>query len=100
MEGSFYNSPTFPIAEDDNQIIDIDLESKNEVDSNREQNEFDFLLKKRVKLYTSFKNSSMWKDKIFEGIIELINDDYIIIKEDNCNFIVFNNNLNFIEFEN
>ena len=36
---------------------------------------------KKVSVYTSFKNSNEWKDKIFTGIIEDSYKDYIVLSD-------------------
>ena len=54
---------------------------------------------KRVKIYMSFHDSTEWRDKIFEGTIENVGIDYVLINEISSNPILLQKiYINYIEF--
>ena len=38
----------------------------------------------KVCIYTSFKNSDEWKNKVFTGILEEVYKDYIVLSDPKC----------------
>ena len=56
---------------------------------------------KNVSIYTSFPDSIEYRDKIFNGTIENIGNDHILIKDKNNTLILLQSiYINFIVFEN
>lgn len=84
MNGTLYNNPTFPTLEDDY------IQSNNNVTTNN--------IGKEVKAYFSFKNENQVKE--FNGRLELLNKDYIILSkiDDNEYILLPTKNLDYLVF--
>ena len=56
---------------------------------------------KIANFYVSFPNSKEWKDIIFKGNIENVNDNFTLIRDVNSNklILVCNNFIDYIVFE-
>ena len=56
---------------------------------------------KKVSIYESFNNSNEWKDKAFTGILEKIDNDYIILSDPTNNnwYLLLNKYVDYIKFE-
>jgi len=88
MNGSFYQNPTF---QSDTMNTRLEESSNNILDLNKG---------KKIKVYTSFPFSNDYKDKLFEGMLEGIKEDSLILSESNdtwyiiplqfINYITFN----------
>ena len=75
MNGSFYSTPTFPDAKN-NQIQEEQMKP-----SSKETTLESFLqqsIGKQVNIYTSYEDSST-KEKNFKGTIEQVGKDYLIL---------------------
>jgi len=93
MNGSFYQNPTFQ----NNETLNNRLEE----DSN---NLFELNKGKKIKVYTSFPFSNDYKDKLFEGMLEGMKEDALILSESDdtwyiiplqfINYITFNEKIN------
>lgn len=85
----YYQNPVFPGIDFNSNIPNQDSNSNFESmqnnfnSSNMEQTYIGNILKqnrgKKVKIYVTIPGSNEWLDKMFEGIIEGIGKDYIII---------------------
>ncbi len=65
-------------------------------------NNFLMMLKGKIaNFYVSFPNSKEWKDIIFKGNIENVNDNFTLIRDVNSNklILVCNNFIDYIVFE-
>lgn len=107
MNGSFYQSPTFPSA--------VDLNNNNNYESgysagqqstlDMEQSYIENILRlnkgKKVKAYVSFPDSVSWKDRIFEGIVEEAGRDHLIISNPSTGewYLILMIYLNYVEFD-
>lgn len=81
MNGNYYQNPTFP-----NSYSPINEDILNEqnnipITANNNANIFKINKGKRVNVYVTFPNSKDTTGKIFNGIIENIYDDYLIISD-------------------
>lgn len=86
MNGNFYQNPTFP---NNSMPISIDNNQQNIPNNiplainDINQNDINIIFKlnkgKRVNVYVTFKNSQEEQSKIFTGILENANTDYLII---------------------
>ena len=96
MEGTYFNNPTFPYAENmenNSEMINDDDLANNRENVNR-------LLNKDVKIYATFGNSMIWRDKIFEGKIKNFENHYIILLcGDDTHLLIPMNCINFIELK-
>ena len=77
MNGTYYQNPTFPGAQNDKPItLAVD-------ELSMEQSYIENIIRlnkgKKVKAYCSFPDSISWRDKIFDGIIEEAGKDHLII---------------------
>lgn len=89
MNGTYFKNSDFPssinnnIVNDDNNIL------------------FKKNTGKKVKIYTTFPESSEWKDKLFSGVIEGIDINYLIISDPSIGnwYLIPINKINYIEFE-
>lgn len=100
MNGNYYPNPTFPqIGNNNNQD-----ESINPVLYDNEQSYIENILRlnkgKKVRAFVSFPDSSEWKNKIFEGIIEEAGRDHLIVSNPNTGewYLILMIYLNYVEF--
>ena len=56
---------------------------------------------KKISIYESFDNSNEWKDKIFTGILEKVDNEYIILSDPTNNtwYIILIKYINYIKFD-
>ena len=95
MEGTYYNNPAFPFAEDPNNQEKTEIVES--VENRFSLNDFK---DKKVAIYASFNNSMIWRDKKFEGIIKDIKNHYLLLlSNENLYLIVPLNYINFIELK-
>lgn len=104
MNGNYFPSPTFPNADFDSQddvkqkFVPID-------DEPLEQSYIENILRhnkgKKVKIYVSFPDSTEWRDKIYDGIIEQAGRDHIILSDPNTGkwYLILMIYLDYVEFE-
>ena len=94
MNGSYFKNPTFPTLEKD------DENDTNDVIHDREESSdiFGNNLKKKVSVYASYPYSNEFK--VFNGIIEEVKDDYIIVKDivKDVWYYILRDYINYIEF--
>ena len=80
MIDNYYQNPTFPTA-NENKI------NEEKADSNFEKinlSLIDIINKYKdnsIKIYATYSDNTTWKNKIFEGKIEYVNNNYIILKD-------------------
>ncbi|MBR1417108.1 MAG: spore coat protein GerQ [Bacilli bacterium] len=99
MNGSYFSNPTFPNNESSMKNIDDKVEEMGRNSENLEDL-FENNIGKIVKVYSCFKYSNEWRDKIFEGRLEYSNDKYLVVsdpKSGDYNLILIKY-LNFISF--
>jgi len=53
-------------------------------------------LGRKVEVHASFCDSIDWRDSIFAGILESIGKDYIVIKENNKTYVIWNVYLDYL----
>lgn len=109
MNGTYYQNPTFPGANEDvDSSTTTDLINNNTlVDENKilsEKDSIDKILNNNkganIKAYISFPNSTSWRDKIFEGTIEQSTSEYFIINlNDDKQYLIPIIYLDYIEFQ-
>lgn len=109
MNGSFYQSPTFPgnnyqTPQTPPGNISINDVSNTSIPITMEQSYIENILRlnkgRKVKAYVSYPDSSAWQNKIYEGIIEEAGKDHLIIY-DNANnlwYLIRIIYLNYVEF--
>lgn len=98
MNGTYYQNPTFPTAEDGNMppmnnytsnIVNVD-DTPNQLPM--EQSYIENILRlnrgSHAKAYISFPDSVNWKDKIFDGIIEQAGRDHIVMSLDDGRWVL------------
>ena len=86
MNGNYFNNPTFPT---NNNISTLESPPGNINFSTTslpmEQSYIENILRlnkgKKVKAYFSYPDSTEWRDKIYEGIVEEAGRDHLILSE-------------------
>ena len=80
MNGKYYQNPTFP-----QNIEEVREEQFFNNEFVMENNYLHLILKdnkgKKVKVYSSFPYATEWKNKLFEGVIENSEKDFLIISD-------------------
>jgi len=118
LNGTYYQNPTFPGAQDESVdtyevVDDTKLVDTNESEKNiptpgidyipQEQSYIENILRlnkgARAKAYVSFSDSTSWRDKIFDGYIEQAGRDHLIMSvEDGRWFLIPLIYLDYVEF--
>ncbi len=102
MNGTYYQNPTFPIAEGgmnpntppamNNYTSNVEIVDTMEGNLPMEQSYIENILRlnkgSHAKAYISFPDSVNWKDKIFDGIIEQAGRDHIVMSLDDGRWIL------------
>lgn len=97
MNGTYYQNPTFPIAEGDMPPMNNYTSNVEQVDAEQgnlpmEQSYIENILRlnkgSHAKAYISFPDSVNWKDKIFDGIIEQAGRDHIVMSLDDGRWVL------------
>ena len=57
-------------------------------------------LGKRVEAHVAFCDSIEWRDSVFNGILESIGKDYIVIKNNQNNYVIWSVYINYIIINN
>lgn len=108
MNGTYYKNPTFPGVDDDemnNYTDNIKSIPEPGIDYiPMEQSYIENILRlnkgARIKAYVSFPDSTIWRDKIFDGVIEQAGRDHLIMSFDDGRwFLIPAIYINYIEFE-
>lgn len=89
MNGTYFKNTDFPsnlnnnITGDDNSIL------------------FKKNTGKKVKIYATYPESIEWKDKLFSGVIEGIDNNFLIISDPSLGnwYLIPMDKINYIEFE-
>ena len=107
MNGSFYQNPTFPGANDDsfnstNMVTppgNISYSPFNDGEQSYIENIL--RLNKGKKVRASYPDSVEWKDKIYDGIIEEAGRDHLILSDPTTGkwFLIRLIYLNYVEFD-
>ena len=83
MNGDFYPNPTFPGAVNQEIPNVSNIVNDKNPTLTMEQSYIENILRlnkgKKVKAYVSFPDSTEWRNKIFDGIIEEAGRDHLII---------------------
>lgn len=83
MNGNFFSNPTFPtnVTNPDTETTTIN----ESINLSQEQNYIENILKrnkgKKIKAYYSYPDSTEWQNKIYDGILESVGSDYLIMSE-------------------
>lgn len=81
MNGTYYPNPTFPnnMTSYDNSIEQVTTTS----DTQDEQSYIENILRmnkgKQCKVFASFPDSTEWRDRIYDGIIEQAGKDHLVM---------------------
>ena len=103
MNGTYYPNPTFPNNMNgyDNSMEEV---SSNQV-NNDEQSYIENILRmnkgKKCKVFASFPDSTEWRDRIYDGIIEQAGKDHLVISSPETGdwYLIPLINFNWVEFE-
>lgn len=109
MNGSYYPNPTFP-----NNMNNYNQENMDSVNIQGSENSYiENILrlnkKKAAKVFASFPDSTEWRDRIFDGIIEEAGKDHVIMSSPSLgdwylipliyvNWVEFEEAINYIKF--
>ena len=105
MNGSFFSSPTFPQAVNNQNPSSPPANYSVEQSFPLEQSLIENILRlnrgKRVRAFVSYPDSNEWRDKIYTGIIEQSGRDHLIISDPtNGNwYLIRMIYLNYVEFD-
>lgn len=111
MNGSYYQNPTFPSANDNlsyNQNYTGTTPPGNisyNPDLDMEQSYIENILRlnkgKRIKAYFSYPDSNEWRDRIYTGIVEEAGKDHLIMSDPNTGkwFLLRMIYLDYVEFD-
>lgn len=47
------------------------------------------MIGKKIEVHVSFSDSIEWRDSVFNGILEMVGKDYIVINNDNKKYIIW-----------
>ena len=108
MNGNFFNNPTFPSNTKNNQnFIDSPPGNINYTETSlpMEQSYIENILRlnkgKKVKAYFSYPDSTEWRDKVYDGIIEEAGRDHLIMSDPKTGnwFLLRMIYLDYVDFE-
>ena len=110
MNGTYYKNPTFlgneDIPESSNYLNNIEDIPEPGIDYlPMEQSYIENILRlnkgAKVKAYVSFPDSTIWRDRIFDGYIEQAGRDHFVLSDNDGKwFLVPLIYLNYVEFDN
>jgi len=104
MNGSFFNNPTFPGTQGNKNV----MTPPGNVSSGSlslEQSLIENILRlnkgKKVKAYFSYPDSTDWRDKIYDGVIEEAGRDHLIMSDPKTGnwYLLRMIYLDYVEFE-
>lgn len=103
MNGSFYQTPTFPGANDATPTTppgNISYDPTNDGEQSYIENILRLNKGQEVKAYVSYPDSIEWKDKIYDGIIEEAGRDHLILSDPKTGhwYLIRMIYLNYVEF--
>lgn len=107
MNGSFYQNPTFPNASSNTNVNpatppgNISFQSQVPIEQSLIENILRLNKGKKVRAYVSYPDSTDWRDKVYEGIIEQAGRDHLIISDPKTGiwYLIRMIYLNYVEFE-
>lgn len=103
MNGSFFSSPTFPQAVNNQSSppANYSVEQSIPLEQSLIENILRLNKGKRVRAFVSYPDSNEWRDKIYTGIIEQSGRDHLIISDPtNGNwYLIRMIYLNYVEFD-
>ncbi len=111
MNGNFYQNPTFPTLDNNNNTNNNDYQFEEGYQAGQlsdipmQQSYIENILRhnkgKKVKAYVSFPDAQEWKDKIFEGTIEQAGRDHLIIRDPKNGhwYLILMIYLDYVEFD-
>lgn len=103
MNGSFFNTPTFPQATNQNPTSppgNISVEQSFPLEQSLIENILRLNKGKLVRVYASYPDSNEWRDRIYEGTIEQSGRDHLILKGNSGNWYLLRMlYINFVEFD-
>ena len=101
MNGSFYQNPTFPSTTGMESTLENQENTLKKSENNTIIKVEEYIKKnydKKYKLYANFSNSNAWQNKIFEGSIEYIDSEFLVLKDlTNLKYILKIKNIDYIE---
>jgi len=105
MNGSFFNTPTFPGATSNNKPIsppgNISAQSSLPLEQSLIENILRLNKRKKVNVYASYPDSNEWRDRIYTGIIEESGRDHLILSDPTTGkwYLIRMLYVNFVEFD-
>ena len=108
MNGTYYQNPTFPGAGNEDEMNNytsniMPIGSTPAMNLPMEQSYIENILRlnkgKRAKVYVSFPDSTSWRDKVFDGLVEQAGRDHLVMSGiDGKWFLIPMIYLNYVEF--
>jgi len=107
MNGTYYQNPTFPGAEEEmpqmnnynTNVLPIETSDSFPMEQSYIENILRLNKGKRARAYISFPDSINWKDKIFDGRIEQAGRDHLVMSADDGRwFLIPMIYLDYVEF--
>lgn len=103
MNGSFFNTPTFPQATNSTPSSppgNISAQQGFPFEQSLIENILRLNKGKNVKVYASYPDSNEWRDRIYEGTIEQSGRDHLILRGTGGNWYLLRMlYINFVEFD-
>lgn len=105
MNGSFFNTPTFPQATTSNVPKtppgNISVEQTFPLEQSLIENILRLNKGKKVTAYYSYPDSNEWRDKVYSGIIEQSGRDHLLLSDPNTGkwYLLRMIYLNYVEFD-
>lgn len=109
MNGSYYQNPTFPGANESSGFPNNYTTPPGNIsynpDLDMEQSYIENILRlnkgQRIRAYVSYPDSMEWRDKIYNGIIEEAGKDHLILSDSNTGkwFLIRMIYLDYVEFD-
>jgi len=105
MNGNFFSNPTFPTNNNNGPIESPPGNINYSVSLPMEQSYIENILRlnkgKKVKAYFSYPDSTDWRDKIYDGVIEEAGRDHLIMSDPKTGnwYLLRMIYLDYVEFE-
>lgn len=100
MNGTYYPNPTFP-----NNMNNFPQEQEMSTNLPMEQSYIENILRlnvgKKAKVFASFPDSTEWRDRIYDGIIEQAGKDHVVMSSPSLGdwYLIPMIYVNWVEFE-
>ncbi len=106
MNGNFFGNPTFPTSSNNSSNIpsppgNINYSESLPIEQSYIENILRLNKGKKVKAYFSYPDSTDWRDKVYDGVVEEAGRDHLILSEPRTGkwYLLRMIYLDYVEFE-